>query len=100
MILRWLKWLMTPQVRPLSAARPALGEREVPLGLEAIDTRMIESVNRRNQALERTYNPITQRTRRFGALENADTDSVVHFADDETYASRFHAAFQAKDTRR
>ncbi|MEL7097913.1 MAG: hypothetical protein AAGM84_03710 [Pseudomonadota bacterium] len=97
MIWAAIKWLVTPQRRPLAATQPNLAKREVPLGMEAIDTDLINQVNRRNQSLERTHNPVAQNSRRFGALQNADTDAVIQFADDETYARRFHAAFQVKD---
>lgn len=76
--------------RPLAQRQPAPSDRDVPLGLEAIDMSTLDAANRRNESLERGQ---TNWLRKGGFFGRADTD-VAPWADDETYAARFHAAFQ------
>ncbi len=77
--------------RPLSRRQPARKvSKDVPLGLEAIDMRAVNSAARRNESLERSH---TSWTRKGGLLNGAADTDVQPLADDETYARRFHAAF-------
>ena len=81
--------------RPLSQRQPAQREQNVPLGMEAIDMESLSAANRRNESLERGQ---TNWLRKGGFFGAADTD-VAPWADDETYAARFHAAFQNKNSK-
>lgn len=77
--------------RPLSERRPQpRNDSDVPLGLEAIDMETLSEANRRNESLERGQ---LNWLRSGGFFGRADTD-VAPWADDATYAARFHAAFQ------
>ena len=84
--------------RPLAARRPDRGDmgqtRTVPLGMEAVDMDMIDKVNRRNDALERVATVRTSgRTDSFAGRASTHVDAMP---EDETYAARFHRAFQKK----
>lgn len=86
--------------RPLAAARPGRDEmgqtRAVPLGMEATDLSLIDRVSRRNDALERTTH-ITPR-QRTGSFAAAASTHVDPMPEDETYAARFHSAYNKKET--
>jgi hypothetical protein len=64
--------------------------------MEALDIDLVERVNRRNDALERVNS-----VRRGGLLSgHADRLAATHvepIPDDETYAARFHRAYNRKD---
>lgn len=76
--------------------RPSLNKR--PLGTEALDLDLVNSVQRRNESLERANTSLTRRDGRISGLESAET-YVQPMADDETYAKRFYAAFnKSKDS--
>ncbi|KIC49066.1 hypothetical protein [Tateyamaria sp. ANG-S1] len=84
--------------RPLAARRPDRGEmgqtRSVPLGMEAVDMDLVDKVNRRNDALERVATIRTGgRTNSFAGRASTHVDAMP---EDETYAARFHRAFQKK----
>ncbi len=85
--------------RPLAARRPgsvhANAQRAVPLGMEATDMDMIHQVNRRNDALERVNEVYTRDRGAFGVV-GAST-RVAPMPEDETYAARYHRAYQQKD---
>ena len=77
--------------RRLSGRQPARRiSKDVPLGMEATDIDSVNSVNRRNESLERSHTNWTRGSRTRSA--SADTD-IQPLADDETYAKRFHTAF-------
>ncbi|SDF88992.1 hypothetical protein [Sulfitobacter delicatus] len=83
---------------PLSQRQPARPETgKVPLGMEAMDLDAVASVARRNESLERGH---TNWTRKRGGffLGGAEVD-VKPWADDETYARRYHAAFKKSDAK-
>ena len=96
MIWRTLKWLVTPQRRPLSEAQPKMGKRDVPLGMEAIDMNEVRRTQRRNESLERSHTSMTDRTSRGFLFEQAADTDIEPLADDETYAKRYHTAFQKR----
>lgn len=74
--------------KPLSSRQPERApQRDVPLGMEATDMKVVNDANRRNESLERGQTNWMNR----GSM-SAATD-VPPMADDETYAKRFHAAF-------
>lgn len=79
--------------RPLAQRRPHAERdtRDVPLGMEATDLKAVSAVNRRNDALERVFGGI-----RPGARAQDRAAHVEHMPDDETYAARYHRAFQQK----
>ena len=85
--------------RPLAARRPDRGEmgqvRDVPLGMEATDLGLIDKVNSRNDALERVA-LIRSRGARVSGLTGRTSTQVDAMPEDETYAARFHRAFQKK----
>jgi hypothetical protein len=93
-------WIFAPFRReprkPLAYRRPDLDAPErPPLGMEAIDMSVVQSAQRRNASLERVSTLFTSR-RQFGSfMENADAD-VARFNDDETYAARYHRAYNQK----
>ncbi len=80
---------------PLSARQPARAEKEVPLGMEAIDMSKIDSVNRRNDALERSSTLFSQNN---PSLTHKASTRVKAMPEDETYAATYHRAFNKKDT--
>ncbi len=75
--------------RPLTSRQPKRLERDVPLGMEGLDLDEVSRTNRRNESLERGQ---TNWLTNAGFFGRPDTD-VPPLADDETYATRFHAAF-------
>ena len=78
--------------RPLSARQPAAERtRDVPLGMEATDMDAISAVNRRNDSLERVFGGV-----RPGQNARDRAGHVDPMPDDETYAARYHRAFQQK----
>ncbi len=81
--------------QPLSARQPTRVERKVPLGMEALDLESVSRATRRNESLERGQTNWLRGTGYFG---RSDTD-VAPLAEDETYAARYHAAFQKKQTK-
>ena len=80
--------------RPLAARRPDRAEmgqdRGVPLGMEATDMSLVDQVSRKNDALERAN------VSRPGAYAAQSNLHVAAMPEDETYAARFHRAFQKK----
>ena len=62
--------------------------------MEAVDFDLIDKINRRNDALERV-NQVRMNNRPGGWTAAASTD-VEPMPEDETYAARYHRAFQAK----
>ncbi len=87
------------QYRSLASRQPPRPKAtERPLGLEAVDLEAVARASRRNESYERgTTNWLRSRMGFFGAA--VDT-RVEPWADDETYAARYHAAFlkdKAKD---
>ncbi|WP_299963042.1 hypothetical protein [uncultured Roseobacter sp.] len=83
--------------QPLSHRQPEgrAASRTVPLGMEATDLDLIQSVNRRNAGLERVSTFFRPFSGQRYALEDAETQTRA-FADDETYAARYHRAFNQK----
>lgn len=84
--------------RPLSSRQPARRNQEkTPLGMEALDMSIVSKATRRNESLERGQTNWTRKG--FGSFTtSADTD-VDPLADDETYAARYHTAFQKDKTK-
>ena len=96
MIMRALKWLITPQRRRLSEisdeARSGYGRQKPELGMEATDLDLVDKVNRRNQALERAS--AYGRSRWFG-ISSADISPLAKFKDnDADYARKYHQTFK------
>lgn len=85
--------------RPLAARRPDRDEmgqvRSVPLGMEATDLGLINRVARQNDALERSTPVGKRHGDSFAARASTDVDPMP---EDETYAARYHRAYQKKDT--
>jgi len=78
--------------RPLSQYQPLRQDQEeTPLGFEALDLREVNAVNRRNAALERISTPFSNIS---GARVN--DRPVTQMPDDETYAARYHRAYNRK----
>jgi hypothetical protein len=98
--MRLASWLTYPfrrgPRRPLSYRQPERPDtRDVPLGLEAVDMSIVESVNRRNASLERVNTFFAPKGRKGSYLEHAET-RVSALPDDETYAARYHRAYNQK----
>jgi hypothetical protein len=77
--------------RPLSARQPHLsaGDNKTPLGMEATDISSVSAVNRRNDALERSFGVnVTNARDRVGHVEPLPND--------ETYSAWYTRAFQQK----
>ena len=96
------RWLTYPfrreQRRPLAYRQPQQPQgpvSETPLGLEAIDMSVVDAVNRRNAALERVTGAPGKNRPLSGILKIAETP-VVTLKDDETYAARYHRAYNQK----
>lgn len=94
------QWITYPfrrdKRRPLAQRQPERTRNEqVPLGMEAIDLSVVEAVNRRNASLERVSTFFGNKGRFGSFLENAET-RVMPLADDETYAARYHSAYNQK----
>lgn len=85
--------------RPLSARQPSRSEmgqlRAVPLGMEATDFSIIDQVNRRNDALERTQKVFARPAA--GSFAAAASTHIDAMPEDETYAARFHRAYNKKE---
>ncbi|MFK7762796.1 MAG: hypothetical protein AB8B62_06005 [Roseobacter sp.] len=100
--MRLWTWITYPFVRaprrPLAQRQPksvrATGE-SVPLGLEAIDMSVVDSTNRRNASLERVSTFFSAKGHLGSFTKNADSH-VTPLADDETYAARYHRAYNQK----
>lgn len=60
---------------------------------------VIDAVNRRNASLERVSNLFAPRRRIGSFLESAETH-VTPLPDDETYAARYHRAYNQKEGNR
>ncbi|MEL7165394.1 MAG: hypothetical protein AAFY52_08895 [Pseudomonadota bacterium] len=60
--------------------------------MEATDLALIDKVARQNDALERTSAPRTHQAR--GSFAAAASTDVAPMPEDETYAARYHRAFQ------
>lgn len=95
-------WITFPFVRgprrPLAQRQPqparATGQ-SAPLGLEAIDMSVVDATNRRNASLERVSAFYNAKGSLSSFMENADSH-VVPLTDDETYAARYHRAYNQK----
>ncbi len=82
--------------RPLASRQPQQRHtEETPLGLEAVDMSVVQAANRRNASLERVNTFFAPKGRVGSFLEHAET-SVDALPDDETYAARFHRAYNKK----
>lgn len=95
-----LEWLTYPfrrgPRRPLAQRQPQRATTEkIPLGLEAMDMSVVHSANRRNASLERVNTFFAPKGRMGSFLEHAET-SVDALPDDETYAARYHRAYNKK----
>jgi len=105
-IWRALKWLITPQNRPLSHVRDGArfdvnGDPKPQLGFEAIDMAHVERVQRQNQALERTNTVTTSSTKRErnGGFLSAANLATTQSYEDKDYAKRYYALFQKNKDR-
>lgn len=85
--------------QPLAHMRPEPApQREIPLGMEAIDMDMVEKVSRQNDALERTNRIASgQRGGMTGHWSRQSATHVEPMPEDETYAARYHRAYNRKD---
>ncbi|MFL4471458.1 hypothetical protein ACERZ8_16840 [Tateyamaria armeniaca] len=87
--------------RPMATRQPGRDEmgqmRDVPLGMEATDLDLVDRVNRRNDALERTSAVASRRRGTKGSFTAAASTKVDAMPEDETYAARYHRAFNEKD---
>lgn len=95
-----LRWLLSPFTRgprrPLAQRQPTLErDNSVPLGMEAIDMSIVEAANRRNAALERVSTFFAPKRSMGSFLEHAET-RITPLSDDETYAARYHRAYNQK----
>jgi len=97
-----LRWIMTPfrrgPRRPLAHYQPeraSARDRAVPLGMEGLDMDAVARTNRRNDALERVHIVHTGAPLGGAATRNTATH-VALMPEDETYAARYHRAFQKK----
>lgn len=99
-----LSFLSTPfrrgPRRPMATRQPGRDEmgqvREVPLGMEATDLDLIDRVNRRNDALERS-STVAGQGRSKGSFTAAASTRITPMPEDETYAARYHRAYIEKD---
>ncbi|MEP3688781.1 MAG: hypothetical protein ABJN05_16990 [Sulfitobacter dubius] len=83
---------------PLSQRQPPRPETgKVLLGMEATDLDVVARAARRNESLERGHTNWTKKRGGF-FLGGAELD-VKPWADDETYARRYHAAFKKSDVK-
>ncbi|WP_299149765.1 hypothetical protein [uncultured Tateyamaria sp.] len=97
----WVDLLMRPFRRmprqSLAARRPGRAEmdqiRDVPLGMEAMDMDLIDRVTRQNDALERV-NMVRSRD---GEMVGRSSTYVAPMPEDETYAARYHRAYNKKE---
>jgi len=91
-VIAWLQYrVQAGGYQPLANRKPASSyDGTTPLGMEATDLDVVERAQRRNESLERASTSFTRG--KFGR----DALSVRPWADDETYAKRFHAAFKGK----
>ncbi|MFT6673996.1 MAG: hypothetical protein ACJAVM_000167 [Sulfitobacter sp.] len=86
------------QYRPMSQRQPARRTSDkTPLGMEALDLAAVARTTRRNESLERGHTNWTRKGSGFLSA-SAETD-IQPLADDETYAARFHTAFQKDKTK-
>jgi len=82
--------------RPLAQRQPERAKTdEIPLGLEAVDMSVVQAANRRNASLERVNTFFAPKGRMGSFVEHAET-SVDALPDDETYAARYHRAYNQK----
>ena len=85
--------------RPLASRRPDRAElgqtQDVPLGMEEIDLSHVQKVARMNDSLEKT-NTTYERSK--GFLTGHRNTYVAPMPEDESYAARFHRAFNKKGT--
>ena len=86
--------------RPLATRQPGREEmgqtRKIPLGMEALDMRIVDEANKRNDALERASGVFHQRNMLRSGIASANT-SIDPMNDDETYAARFYGAYIKKE---
>ena len=84
---------------PLASRRPDRAElgqtRNVPLGMEETDLDLVQKVARKNDALEKTNLAYEQNK---GFLTGHRNTHVAPMPEDESYAARFHRAFNKKGT--
>ena len=81
--------------RPLAQRRPERADSSVPLGMEALDLKLVEQVNSRNNSLERANTvPIGENKR--GGFLSVTEPKTAPMPEDETYSKRFFEAFQIK----
>ena len=81
--------------RPLSYRQPERApQSQVPLGMEAIDMDVVNAAHKANARLERTSNMFSRN--RFGSFTETADLNIAPLADDETYAARFHRAYNRK----
>lgn len=82
--------------RPLAHRQPTLEKADkVPLGMEAIDMSVVDAANRRNASLERVSTFFAPKRSMGSFLEHAET-RITPLSDDETYAARYHRAYNQK----
>jgi len=95
-VVLWMQYRTARQThRPLASRQPERRKKDVPLGMEAMDMEEISRTNRRNESLERGQ---TNWLTKGGFFGRPDTD-IRPLAEDETYAARYHAAFQNDKTK-
>ncbi len=86
--------------QPLAARQPSRDEmgqtRAVPLGMEALDMKVVDAANRRNDALERATGVFHRRNLHRSGIASANT-SIDPMTDDETYAERYYSAYIKKE---
>ena len=100
MTMRLWHWITYPfrsgPRRPLSTRQPPReAPGKTPLGLEAVDMGMIESVNRRNASLERVNTFFTP-NRKYGSFAERAETRIAPLPDDETYAAHYYRAYTKK----
>lgn len=76
--------------RPFATRQPQFKDREVELGMEATDMKIVDAAHRRNQSLDRgnTWH---------GSFAEATDRSVKTFKDDAKYARDYHRLYGPKD---
>ena len=98
--MRIFDWILAPfrrtPRRPLAQRQPTFEKMDdVPLGMEAIDMSVVDAANRRNASLERVNTFFAPKRSMGSFLEHAET-RISPLADDETYAARYHRAYNKK----
>jgi hypothetical protein len=80
---------------PIASRMPRPDRQSVPLGMEATDIDLVNRTTRRNESLERANTSLINKEKT--SRLNASDLHIEPWADDETYAKRFHSVFQRKD---